>query len=263
MEEKPLKQTTTVQKFENGSPVVGQNSSPDQLLEEVNITPDDQTCDKVEIEHGLLHQETTDRKENEWPAVVHQNSSLNKLTDNLNQKQFDEVNEPSSTDQLLENGSHEKSSLDQQPELKLNVEKSAIANLKRPLDSPVEVEQKKAKRVFKHGNYSQYYGKRNPSGEVDLRLELFKKDWFEGKHCLDIGCNIGHLTYCLARDFGPVTITGIDIDNYLISIARKNVKHYVTASTKDFPKILPARIKLGMTKDAKFPYNLEFVSVSE
>lgn len=50
---------------------------------------------------------------------------------------------------------------------------------------------------------------------------------FEKKDILDIGCNIGHITLCVARDLGARTVTGIDIDPKLISIARKNVKHYV------------------------------------
>lgn len=51
---------------------------------------------------------------------------------------------------------------------------------------------------------------------------------------MDIGCNIGHITLCVARDFGAKSVLGIDIDKSLIGIARKNVKYYVntTHSTK-------------------------------
>lgn len=50
---------------------------------------------------------------------------------------------------------------------------------------------------------------------------------FEGKDILDIGCNIGHITLSVARDLGARSITGIDIDNKLIGVARKNIRHYV------------------------------------
>jgi 7SK snRNA methylphosphate capping enzyme len=49
---------------------------------------------------------------------------------------------------------------------------------------------------------------------------------FYNKDVLDIGCNIGHVTYLIARDLGAKTVLGIDIDNSLIQIARKNAKYY-------------------------------------
>jgi len=30
--------------------------------------------------------------------------------------------------------------------------------------------------------------------DEDPRLKVFKKEWFEGKDCLDIGCNSGIIT---------------------------------------------------------------------
>lgn len=64
---------------------------------------------------------------------------------------------------------------------------------------------------------------------MDYRLRVFAHHayLFEKKDILDIGCNIGHITLCVARDFMARTVTGIDIDPKLISIARKNIKHYV------------------------------------
>jgi 7SK snRNA methylphosphate capping enzyme len=81
-----------------------------------------------------------------------------------------------------------------------------------------------------------YYGYRNPHNEIDHRLKVFfhHRDLFEGKDILDIGCNIGHVTLSVARDFGAKNVTGIDIDPKLIAIARKNVRHYVINS--DSPK---------------------------
>lgn len=79
---------------------------------------------------------------------------------------------------------------------------------------------------------SRYYGYRNQHSEVDLRLLCFSnhRELFENKDILDIGCNIGHITLSIARDFEAKSVIGIDIDNKLIKIARKNVRHYVKSS---------------------------------
>lgn len=47
---------------------------------------------------------------------------------------------------------------------------------------------------YRYGNYDKYYGYRN-SGvfEEDPRLSLLRKEWFEGKDCLDIGSNTGQV----------------------------------------------------------------------
>lgn len=81
-----------------------------------------------------------------------------------------------------------------------------------------------------------YYGYRNPQNEVDSRLKClsYHRNLFQGKDILDIGCNIGHITLSVARDFGAKSILGIDIDKNLIGIARKNTKYYVKSS--DAPK---------------------------
>ncbi|KAK9890614.1 hypothetical protein WA026_011977 [Henosepilachna vigintioctopunctata] len=104
-------------------------------------------------------------------------------------------------------------------------------NEQRP--SKIEVVQmphfKEKDKKFQYGNYNRYYGYRNLNNEVDYRLKVFSHHpyLFEGKDILDIGCNIGHVTLSVARDFGAKTVLGIDIDDKLISIARKNIKHYV------------------------------------
>ncbi|OQR72951.1 7SK snRNA methylphosphate capping enzyme-like [Tropilaelaps mercedesae] len=79
---------------------------------------------------------------------------------------------------------------------------------------------------FRYGNYNRYYGYRN-GADGDSRLPLLKRKWFENKVCLDIGCNVGHVTLSVARDHAPRQIIGMDIDPALIRIARKNVRHYV------------------------------------
>ncbi|CAL1677994.1 unnamed protein product [Lasius platythorax] len=137
---------------------------------------------------------------------------------------------------------------------------------------------------YQYGNYNRYYGYRNPPHEVDPRLKVFaqRKELFLRKDILDIGCNIGHITLSVARDFGAKSVTGIDIDRTLINIARKNVKHYVNcvqspASNEDndkrdssdvsfFPMSMPISYGPvdipGFTKNKQhkgFPYNVTFV----
>lgn len=125
---------------------------------------------------------------------------------------------------------------------------------------------------FIYGNYSRYYGYRNPSLEEDRRLKCFKKEWFEEKCVLDIGCNAGHLTLTLACGFQPSKIVGLDIDPNLIMVARKNIRYYmssgVVASSK-FP--VSNMMNYGpieappVSKDAKkksfFPHNVLFKQV--
>jgi 7SK snRNA methylphosphate capping enzyme len=74
-----------------------------------------------------------------------------------------------------------------------------------------------------------YYGYRNPQHEVDVRLKYFeeRKELFKDKDVLDIGCNIGHISLIVARDFGAKSVVGLDIDRKLVAVARKNIRHYV------------------------------------
>ncbi|GMP59776.1 hypothetical protein CsSME_00022920 [Camellia sinensis var. sinensis] len=54
---------------------------------------------------------------------------------------------------------------------------------------------RKRKEVAIFGNYRNYYGYRvGQDLEEDPRLKVLKKEWFEGKDCLDIGCNNGTIT---------------------------------------------------------------------
>ncbi|KAG8048119.1 hypothetical protein GUJ93_ZPchr0008g14090 [Zizania palustris] len=84
---------------------------------------------------------------------------------------------------------------------------------------------RKRKEVFIYGNYRNYYGYRidRNIGE-DPRLEIFKRKWFEGKDCLDIGCNQGLVTIGLAMKFKCQGILGIDIDSGLIESANWNLR---------------------------------------
>ncbi|XP_072379279.1 7SK snRNA methylphosphate capping enzyme-like isoform X1 [Diabrotica undecimpunctata] len=119
---------------------------------------------------------------------------------------------------------------------------------------------KEKDKQFQYGNYNRYYGYRNPHNETDHRLRVFSHHpyIFENKDILDIGCNIGHVTLSVARDFGAKSIVGIDIDQKLISIARKNVKHYVK---KEDPIPSPIRIVEGQSDEKKIKSS-EFFPIS-
>uniref|UniRef100_A0A804NZQ8 RNA methyltransferase n=1 Tax=Zea mays TaxID=4577 RepID=A0A804NZQ8_MAIZE len=86
-------------------------------------------------------------------------------------------------------------------------------------------QKRKRKEVFIYGNYRNYYGYRidRNVGE-DPRLEAFKKQWFEKKDCLDIGCNQGLVTIGLAMKFKCQSILGVDIDSGLIETAKWNLR---------------------------------------
>ncbi len=49
---------------------------------------------------------------------------------------------------------------------------------------------------------------------------------------LDIGCNVGYLTLAIAKDFQPSHILGVDIDESLVGVARKNIRHYCDESVE-------------------------------
>ncbi|GAB6019113.1 hypothetical protein CHUAL_000734 [Chamberlinius hualienensis] len=128
---------------------------------------------------------------------------------------------------------------------------------------------KKPDQRFIYGNYNRYYGYRNPSNDVDRRVLCFKKEWFEEKDVLDVGCNVGHVTFCVARDYEPSKIVGIDIDAGLIKIARRNVVHYLQ-STDDSGLPFPISLTIchgpitappigSETNKPTFPNNVCFV----
>lgn len=84
------------------------------------------------------------------------------------------------------------------------------------------------RKKFQYGNYNKYYGYRNPGASEDLRIRVFKPEWFRGKDVLDLGCNSGHLTLYIAKMFQPAHILGLDIDGDLVYGARKNIRHYLS-----------------------------------
>ncbi|CAN4097445.1 unnamed protein product [Withania somnifera] len=92
-------------------------------------------------------------------------------------------------------------------------------------------QKKKRKEVAVFGNYRNYYGYRigQDMGE-DPRLKAMKKEWFEGKSCLDIGCNSGVITIAIAQKFNCRSILGIDIDEARIQDAYWTLRKIVRSS---------------------------------
>ncbi|XP_008801466.1 probable RNA methyltransferase At5g51130 isoform X2 [Phoenix dactylifera] len=87
------------------------------------------------------------------------------------------------------------------------------------------VANRKRKQVFIYGNYKNYYGYRiNRNQKEDPRLMVMKREWFEGKDCLDIGCNQGLITIEIVKKFFCRSILGIDIDGGLIETANWNLR---------------------------------------
>lgn len=81
------------------------------------------------------------------------------------------------------------------------------------------------KPELSYGNYPAYYGYRHSSAErVDSRLLKFKRDWFEGRRVLDIGCNAGLVSIEIAQLFHPASVEGVDIDPSLIRKSRQNLR---------------------------------------
>ncbi|GAA6098914.1 7SK snRNA methylphosphate capping enzyme [Tachysurus ichikawai] len=83
-------------------------------------------------------------------------------------------------------------------------------------------------KKFQYGNYNQYYGYRNPGASEDVRIRVFKPEWFQGKEVLDLGCNTGHMTLTIAKNWRPARIVGLDIDGALIHAAKQNIRHYLS-----------------------------------
>ncbi|KDP33715.1 hypothetical protein JCGZ_07286 [Jatropha curcas] len=90
---------------------------------------------------------------------------------------------------------------------------------------------RKRKELFPFGNYRSYYGYRiGQDMEEDPRLKVLKKEWFEGKDCLDIGCNSGIITIEIAKKFHCHKILGIDIDSGRIEDAKWHLRKFARAA---------------------------------
>ncbi|CAH1774200.1 unnamed protein product [Owenia fusiformis] len=162
------------------------------------------------------------------------------------------------------------SSGDGRPEPSSIVSRSLLREDSNKSESKTQQQKSSQKKgnKFVYGNYNRYYGYRNPHSEEDNRLNLMKSRWFEDMDVLDIGCNVGHITLSIARDFKPKKITGIDIDSNLISIARKNIRHYISKEkhgASDYPVSMSvcygplAAPKVPIAESPGYPNNVMFV----
>jgi 7SK snRNA methylphosphate capping enzyme len=84
------------------------------------------------------------------------------------------------------------------------------------------------------GSYHGYYQKRL---DLDERLAILQKSWFESKVCLDIGCNDGLITMEIAERYSPEFITGIDIDGFLIESAISRIKRAKFAAKQEVKEV--------------------------
>ncbi|XP_019052380.1 PREDICTED: probable RNA methyltransferase At5g51130 isoform X2 [Nelumbo nucifera] len=105
-----------------------------------------------------------------------------------------------------------------------NDEKTEVEDLKPKKNA----NKRKRKEFAIYGNYRNYYGYRiGQNLQEDPRLSVLRKEWFEDKECLDIGCNQGLITISIAKKFCCRRILGIDIDGGLIESACWNLRRTV------------------------------------
>lgn len=109
-----------------------------------------------------------------------------------------------------------------------------------------EAKNKKKSSVFQFGNYDRYYGYRNLNEMMDVRLRVFQQNefLFKDKDILDIGCNVGHLTTVVAKNFSPRSVLGLDIDAKLIRRAKQNASLFVRVP----PVSAAAQVKVEQEK---------------
>ncbi|GAQ79636.1 hypothetical protein KFL_000340380 [Klebsormidium nitens] len=106
-----------------------------------------------------------------------------------------------------------------------------------------------AKKVFPYGNYNRYYGYRFAKTlSEDPRLSLFQKEWFQGKACLDVGCNEGYVTIAVAQKFECGSMVGVDIDGSLVAKAKSHLKREA-AILRQANKPQRARLELAGQAD--------------
>ncbi|KAG5225699.1 RNA methyltransferase [Salix suchowensis] len=103
---------------------------------------------------------------------------------------------------------------------------------------------RKHKIVFPYGNYRNYYGYRINELDGDPRLKVFERDWFQGKDCLDIGCNSGILTIQIARKFHCKSILGIDIDSDRVSDAYWHLRKFARTENVEKNSTKVARLDI-------------------
>ncbi|CAA2984928.1 probable RNA methyltransferase At5g51130 [Olea europaea subsp. europaea] len=115
---------------------------------------------------------------------------------------------------------------------------------KKTRENPCTTKQSSKKRNRKEvaifGNYRNYYGYRvGQDLEEDPRIKMLNREWFEGKKCLDIGCNSGLITIAIAKKFCCQSILGVDIDGDRIEDARWTLRKVVKTNAIKLPSMTP------------------------
>ncbi|KAE9600327.1 putative RNA methyltransferase bin3, bin3-type S-adenosyl-L-methionine binding protein [Lupinus albus] len=107
-------------------------------------------------------------------------------------------------------------------------EEGVVEGVKNNAEEDENKKEKKKRKNRCYGNYKHYYDSRN-GGKFndDPRLQIFKKEWFEDKDCLDVGCNSGIVTISIAKKFCCRSILGIDIDPDRVKDAKSNLRKAV------------------------------------
>ena len=57
----------------------------------------------------------------------------------------------------------------------------------------------------------------------DLRVASIRREWIQNKDCVDFGCNEGPICIELAAEYKSKTMKGIDVDEVLVDLARRNL----------------------------------------
>lgn len=80
------------------------------------------------------------------------------------------------------------------------------------------------RKVYFYGNTPRYHCHRYLECFRNLNNPMLENSWFEGKDCLDVGCNEGILMLLLAYERKVKSYIGIDLDFNLIVKATKNLR---------------------------------------
>eukprot|EP00112_Aurelia_sp_Birch-Aquarium-sp1_P011085 Seg234.4 transcript_id=Seg234.4/GoldUCD/mRNA.D3Y31 product="7SK snRNA methylphosphate capping enzyme" protein_id=Seg234.4/GoldUCD/D3Y31 len=190
------------------SPVINKVTKIAEVFEDANSTETEHKKEKMKSEHENK-EDVAEKKEAETPLMKADVKTETKITQKLHDKRKH----------------HDRG----------DIKHHHDSNNREPQQCS-QIKFRKKDERFQYGNYNKYYGYRNPNMSEDDRIEYMKKEWFENKDCLDIGCNVGHLTLYIGRHYNPKSLLGIDIDNNLIKSARNNIRHYTPLKGSQAPK---------------------------